>query len=76
MLPLGPLPATAGASSTASFSARPTGRRSSASFLKFAAMVAVGTISLAWPVTVMLSAIAATVNVTSSECVAAINSER
>ena len=34
MLPLGPLPATAGARRTASFSVRPTGSRSSASFLK------------------------------------------
>src|SRR5712671_2994296 len=45
MLPLGPLAATAGASSTASVSARPTGRRSSASFLKLLAIVIVGTIS-------------------------------
>ena len=72
MLPLGPLPATPGASSTASFSARPTGRRSSASFLKFAAMVAVGTMSGDAPVTVTDSATAAIASVTLSGSVSAI----
>ena len=45
MLPLGPVPATLGASSTASLSARPTGSSSSASFLKLLATVPVATIS-------------------------------
>ena len=75
MLPLGPLPATPGASSTASFSVRPTGRRSSASFLKSLAIVAVGTISGERPVTVIDSASAATCSVTSSVLVSAIFTE-
>jgi hypothetical protein len=72
MLPLGPLPATAGASSTASFSARPTGRRSSTSFLKLLAMVMVGTISADCPVTVTVSETDASVSVASSVFVSAI----
>ena len=72
MLPLGPLPATPGASSTASFSARPTGRSSSASFLKLAAIVAVDTMSGDAPLTVTVSATPATASVTLSGSVSAI----
>ena len=72
MLPLGPLPATPGASRTASFSARPTGRRSSASFLKLAAIVAVGTRSVAVPVTVTLSLMEASARVAFNGSVSAI----
>ncbi len=72
MLPLGPLPATPGASSTASLSARPTGRRSNVSFLKFVPTVALETMSAAVPVTVTVSTRAATLSETSTFCVSAI----
>ena len=72
MLPLGPVPETPGASSTASFSARPTGSSSSCSFLKLLATVEERTTSGDWPATVTLSATAASAKVMFSGCVSAI----
>jgi hypothetical protein len=72
MFPLGPLPATPGASSTASFSARPTGSISSCSFLKLLATVGVVTRSGDCADTVTVSETVATVSVMSSGSVSAI----
>src|SRR5260221_4004695 len=75
MLPLGPLPATPGASSTASFTARPTGSRSIAAFLKFEATVAAWTISPLVPVTVTVSWMLAIFSTISTVWVSAIVTE-